>query len=132
MEEGGRGPGSPRVDEHGVLVHPVVHADLQVHDGPGQPDRDVNGDADGSEIQLDPDAGFSGRAPPAAPRAPSSQVAGGSPSAQPRSGAGRFSHCVIENIFLFFVKFSNKERYDRGTIVMCLSDSFVSTNVFAV
>lgn len=65
-------------------------------------------------------------------RSSDSQVAGGSPSAQPRSGAGRFSHCVIEDIFLFFVKFSNKERYDRGTIVMCLSDSFVSTNVFAV
>lgn len=102
MEDGGRGPGSPRVDEHGVLVHPVVHADLQVHDGPGQPDRDVNGDADGSEIQLDPDAGFSGRAPPAAraPRARRSRGVHRQPSHAPEPGA---FHTVSLKTFFFFL-----------------------------
>ena len=47
-----RGLRSPSVDEDGVLVQPVVHADLQVHVGPRHPDRHVDSNADGSEVQL--------------------------------------------------------------------------------
>lgn len=95
-------PRSPSVDEDGVLVHPVVHADLQVHGGPGHPDRHVDGDADGPEIQLDGNAwtqrlaGRSGTAPASGSDAlRRSQGAGRESSARPRSGAWRFSHCVV-------------------------------------
>lgn len=58
---------SPCLDLDGVLVQPVEHAYLQVHDGLGHPDRHVDRHADDAEVQLDGRAEFSTRLHAAAP-----------------------------------------------------------------